>query len=261
MNESILSENDISGSRISESVEKRLSEARSDRGFLDAVKKHELLQEQDPKRAAELAALYFLLSSKDLLTNLKSGIIFEEDLVNEVNRYAAPSEKKRFTDRLTFQEPVTVVIIDLDNLHSVNNGEKTLGEEGLGENAAHANGDTYIIKAAEAIMQSIREDRDTAARLHGKGDELGIILRNTNTAKAEKIVQRILIQFELLRQDVNKASIVDILPDYTGLSFGITQIRDGDTVEAVMKRVDQELFLNKKNNRKRNERINNPDVR
>lgn len=72
-------------------------------------------------------------------------------------------------------------------------------------------------------------------------------------------MQRILIQFELLRLDVNKEVAMEILPDYTGLSFGITQIRDGDTVETVMKRADQDLFLNKKNNRKRNERINNPD--
>jgi len=78
-------------------------------------------------------------------------------------------------------ENAMVMMVDLDGLKQAN------------DTKGHAFGDQYIVKAAHTLRNQLR-DRDIVARLGG--DEFGVIVRNTATAEAKKLHERVKAAFE-----------------------------------------------------------------
>ena len=101
------------------------------------------------------------LSFHDMLTGLYNRRFLEE----EMKRLDVPRNL-----------PLTVIMGDVNRLKLVNDA------------FGHEKGDELIIKAAESIKNSVRPE-DLIARWGG--DEFFILLPKTNTADAEKIVERI----------------------------------------------------------------------
>lgn len=77
-------------------------------------------------------------------------------------------------------ENAMVMMVDLDGLKQAN------------DTKGHAFGDQYIVKAAHTLRTQLR-DGDIVARLGG--DEFGVIVRNTSTAEAEKMHERVRAAF------------------------------------------------------------------
>lgn len=76
----------------------------------------------------------------------------------------------------------SVIVIDLDNLKSIN------------DSSGHLVGDDYIGRAGEAIRRSIRAATDIAARI--SGDEFGVIAINSTPHDAQRLVERITDAFD-----------------------------------------------------------------
>jgi diguanylate cyclase (GGDEF)-like protein len=75
------------------------------------------------------------------------------------------------------QEPLSVLIIDIDYFKSIND---TLG---------HQTGDLYIKRVAEVMRQEVQRNMDSIGRIGG--DEFLIILPQTESTEAERIANKI----------------------------------------------------------------------
>jgi len=119
-------------------------------------------------------------------------------------------------------QPITVVMIDLDNFKQVND---TYG---------HAAGDEVLRAVGECLARAFIRKSDLVARYGG--DEFVVILNDTSAENATKVIERFLRQ-------VNEIKI-PYAPDGTRMSCsaGFTEIQDDDTVETLMGRADRALY-------------------
>jgi diguanylate cyclase len=119
-------------------------------------------------RARESAAGDLLLATLAAETDVMTGLYNKrawERLVAE--------EEARFT---RFADPTVAVILDLDQLKTVNDTQ------------GHKAGDAYIRDAANALRRAVRAS-DIAARLGG--DEFGLLMLGCTEVQAEAAVMRI----------------------------------------------------------------------
>ncbi len=146
------------------------------------------------------------LSYHDQLTGLYNRRFYEEEL------------KRLDVER---NMPMTLVMGDINGLKLVN------------DSFGHAQGDELIIKVADAIRKACRVD-DIVARFGG--DEFVIILPRTETAEANKVVDR--IKSRLI--EINSGSI-DI-----SVSFGVQtkQSIDEETKEWI-KKTEDDMYQHK----------------
>ncbi len=135
------------------------------------------------------------LANYDVLTKLPNRFLFEDRLKRSISAVKRAHTK------------IALVFVDLDNFKSVN--------DSLGHDA----GDYVLIKVAEKLIQSVR-DNDTVARLGG--DEFVMILENIKDIKSlkivcEKILQNLNIPFKLVDKTykVNASLGVSISPLHT----------------------------------------------
>jgi diguanylate cyclase (GGDEF)-like protein/PAS domain S-box-containing protein len=120
--------------------------------------------------------------------------------------------RRRFLDELDLEirrgrrhdEPVSVLMLDLDKLKDVND---TLG---------HSAGDSLIRATAEALRSRLRES-DTVARLGG--DEFAILARGAGAVEAAEIAEDLVIA---IREA--SASLAPVL-EPTGASVGVAELR------------------------------------
>ena len=120
--------------------------------------------------------------------------------------------RRRFLDELDLEirrgrrhdEPVSVLMLDLDKLKDVND---TLG---------HSAGDSLIRATAEALRSRLRES-DTVARLGG--DEFAILARGAGAVEAAEIAEDLVIA---IREA--SASLAPAL-EPTGASVGVAELR------------------------------------
>lgn len=146
------------------------------------------------------------LTYNDSLTGLYNRRFFEEEL------------KRLDTER---QLPLAIIVADINGLKVIN------------DSFGHQKGDCLIKKSAELIKNEIR-DEDILAR-HG-GDEFAILLPQTSTAEAEKIVARIKRKIPESNNDNLTISI----------SFGIA-VKDSieEEIYQTFKRADNKMYHNK----------------
>lgn len=198
---------------------------------LDPTPQDEALREHEP--------LLALLGS--LLTT-----ILQSDLARaEVERSAERAQREAETDVLTgvgnrrrwarflqaeeerlrrFGDPATVLVVDLDGLKAVNDGQ------------GHAAGDDLICRAAQVLRRQLR-DHDLLARLGG--DEFGIVATHITPSQVPSLVAR-------LRSALDEAGVA--------ASIGHAPYAIADGLGAAWEQADLDMYADKQRRRAAEER-------
>ena len=134
-----------------------------------------------------------------------------------------------------FQEPLSVVILDLDHFKKVN------------DQWGHPTGDLVLKTAAQVLRQNIREC-DTLGRYGG--EEFVIIIPNADVDEAQKIIER--CRIALAQTEIISESQVLI---HVTASFGVVNVTHAveQIIEpyALIKTADEALYIAKHNGRNR----------
>lgn len=148
------------------------------------------------------------LSFHDPLTRLYNRAFFDE----EMERFGKGNEGS----------PLSIVIIDIDDLKKVN------------DKFGHRAGDKHIIDAAE-IISGVFKETDIVARIGG--DEFCAILPSVSISEARGIKEKIeeVVQKRNLQGGLNM-----------GLSVGIATSFSWDRASDVFQRADEDLYRNKR---------------
>lgn len=124
--------------------------------------------------------------------------------------------------------PFCMVMVDLDRFKSIND---TYG---------HAVGDQVIVGISQLFSHRLRST-DIVGRYGG--EEFVIIMPNTSSDKAARVVERLRRDYEQVTFSVNDASF------HSTFSAGIAQWQFGDRIETLRERADQALYAAKQNGR------------
>ncbi len=151
----------------------------------------------------------------DGLTRVYNRNKFDEIINEEIKRV------KRFNHNLS------IAILDIDKFKDFN------------DKYGHLIGDEVLIMVAQFINEKVRET-DTFARWGG--EEFVILFKETSLDYAKIVLEKLRSEVENLHHEV--AGGVTI-------SFGVTEYKDGDTVESLFKRCDDALYKAKANGRNR----------
>lgn len=167
--------------------------------------------------------LLYELSTKDEKTGLYNFRFFKSVLEIEIERYKRNLRNKR-------AKTFAIMIIDLDNFKKINT------------NHGHLTGDKILCELSDYLKGSLRKS-DVISRFGG--EEFIILMPETKLDKAMKVSQR-------LRKGANN--------NYTlkkyGVTFsgGITQVRNSDSINSIIKRADKALYKAKNNGKNRTEK-------
>lgn len=184
--------------------------------LFNLIKNQESTKEQLFREFEQLQLDTKKVAFEDTLTGAATRLKFDETLKDLVNIASRFKEQK-----------FTAIMIDIDNFKKVND---TYG---------HDYGDIVLKEVAKVVQKHIRKT-DTFARW---GGEEFVILSPMNNLKdsftfADKIRELIAnIDFKKL--------------DRITCSFGLTEFRQGDTEQSLMKRADELLYKAKQNGKNR----------
>jgi diguanylate cyclase (GGDEF)-like protein len=159
---------------------------------------------------AHLHRLARQLASTDELTQLANRRQFDEALAAEVVR----AER--------FQDPVAVVVADLDNFKEVN------------DRFGHDVGDLVLRAFAGVIRANVR-DVDLPARYGG--EEFTVLLPATNAEGGRQLAERLRQAAEELRIEVGSEATVRVRS-----SFGVASYPEEPTAAALMRAGDRALY-------------------
>jgi len=151
----------------------------------------------------------------DGLTNVYNRNKFDEVLEDEIKNI------KRYNNSLS------IAILDIDKFKDFN------------DNYGHLVGDAVLITLAQTVNASVRET-DVFARWGG--EEFVILFKNTPVDIAKQVSEKL--------KDKIEANSHPTAGRITA-SFGVTEYKDGDTLESIFKRCDDALYLAKENGRNR----------
>ncbi len=167
---------------------------------------------------------------KKQMEKIKQEIIIDP-LTKIYNRRAFDDKiKQEFASFRRYGSKTSLIIIDIDHFKKVND---TYG---------HRTGDGVLRVVAGILKKEIR-DIDILARYGG--EEFAVILPHTELSPALEVAER-------LRQKVSESRFA-----YKGepfsitASFGVGELRDGDTLDGYIRRVDAALYEAKKAGRNR----------
>lgn len=155
------------------------------------------------------------MAETDPLTGIANRYRLEKVLDIEVERASR------------FEQPLSIIAMDIDDFKQINDG------------FGHANGDIVLVKLSRLIKKNIREI-DLVARWGG--DEFMLILPNTSLDAA-------MITAEKLRMLVANTQL-DKRVAITS-SFGVAQIRHGESAMRLAIRVDNALYQSKEEGKNR----------
>ena len=119
-------------------------------------------------------------------------------------------------------QPVTLVMIDLDNFKQVN------------DSYGHAAGDEVLRALGECLARAFIRKGDMVARYGG--DEFAVILNDTSAANSARLIER----FLLAANDITVPGASDATP--ISCSAGYTEIHASDTVSSLLQRADKALY-------------------
>lgn len=149
------------------------------------------------------------MAETDPLTGIANRYRLEKVLDTEVERAAR------------FDQPLSIIAMDIDNFKTIN------------DKYGHANGDMVLVKLSRLIKKNIREI-DLMARWGG--DEFMLILPNTTLDAAMVTAEKLRMLVENTQLD-KRAEITS--------SFGVAQIRHGESAMRLAIRVDNALYQSK----------------
>ena len=115
----------------------------------------------------------------------------------------------------------SIAIFDIDDFKIVN------------DSSGHLEGDRVLVGLTDLVKQEIRK-MDVFARWGG--EEFIVILPETDVQTALGFVER--IRTKIKEKSFSKSKIT--------CSFGVTQVREGDTIDSIFSRVDEYLYLCKR---------------
>jgi len=111
----------------------------------------------------------------------------------------------------------------------------------INDNHGHAAGDLVLVNIAQVIQEELRTT-DIVARFGG--EEFVAVLPNIELSEATEIANRVALSIG------RKSTVLD---DDTALnitsSIGVTQRRQGETIDETLKRADDLLYFAKNNGR------------
>lgn len=188
-------------------------------------------------------------SFNDMVDNLQSTMASKDELLAEVEKRKKAEEELKsltITDELTkinnrraanhflhqniekyerYDDKLSVILLDIDHFKKVN------------DNFGHDFGDAVLIILAQILSENIR-DCDMAARIGG--EEFLIVLPQINKDQAYILAERLRIaiseyDFENIKQ--------------LTVSMGISEFKDTDTFDSLLKRADDGLYESKNTGR------------
>lgn len=177
------------------------------------------------REIAERAAHERELAKRDQLTGLFNRRTLEENFAELMQDINLDTQKRRSIDAM--DTPDSVLIFDLDNFKAIND---TWG---------HTAGDLVLMAAAGQLLELMR---DTDRGYRYGGEELVVILRNTNEADA-------FIAAEKFRKAIASLKLrhQEKLIENISASVGVTSILPGDTFKETINRADQAMYAAKEN--------------
>ncbi len=157
-------------------------------------------------------------ATTDFLTGLSNKRAFDEFANSEIKR------SRRYNI------PTCLVLIDLDHFKTVND---TFG---------HAVGDKVLIEIGQLLKRMTRQ-HDLIARLGG--EEFGLLLTHTDVDGGHAVA-------EAFRREIQNLEIKHGAIDLSiTSSFGLSELREADSLETLMERSDANLYKAKKKGRNR----------
>ena len=174
--------------------------------------------EQTAKNAQEKADSMTMLAYKDALTHVGSKIAYDN---------ATRSLAKDIADNNISE--FGIAMIDLNNLKVIN------------DSYGHANGNTYISGACHIICTIFRHS--PVFRIGG--DEFIAILKGDDYAIRHELVEQANQKFFETENDNSKEPW-----ERYSVAIGIAEYKEGDTIETVFMRADENMYQNKQNMKK-----------
>jgi len=165
------------------------------------------IKQQKDEEVIKLIEELKLMSVLDPLTGLSNRRFFIQEFEEELSRL----QRKK--------NPLSLIFLDLDHFKKIND---TYG---------HRMGDR-ILQAVARHLRSHCRPYDNPARWGG--EEFLILLADTDEKKANEVAERI-------RQDI-KAGFNSSIPAKITVSIGVTQYKQGDTIESFIDRADKALY-------------------
>lgn len=165
-------------------------------------------------RAVRSEQILKRLANRDGLTGIANRRHAEARLRDEL----APVERQR---------RATLLLADLDHFKRVN------------DTSGHAVGDEVLRSFATLLEESCRSD-DLAARWGG--EEFLVLCRGTDAEGAKRLAERVRLAF---------AAIDSPGCGRCTASFGVAELRAGDTIESLLARADTALYAAKREGRNR----------
>jgi diguanylate cyclase (GGDEF)-like protein len=154
----------------------------------------------------------------DSLTNLANRRGVEEALVREIDR------SRRYGSRLT------VMMLDVDQLKDVN------------DKVGHPAGDAVLTSLAAILLEAVRKV-DVPGRWGG--DEFIVVLPDTAGAQAEQLARRLQARVR------ERPPQVQGRPVAASVSIGVAEYQKDETLESLIRRVDQAMYAAKHGGRDR----------
>ena len=165
-------------------------------------------------------AYLYELATTDMMTKLKLHHFFQNALIEEKER------------AISFSTPLSLIMLDIDHFKKFND---TYG---------HQAGDVVLKNVAAVLKENCRQI-DVVARYGG--EEMSVILPNTDIESAAAVAERI------------RKSISELRIDYQGqilsvtVSLGVTQFNNETDRETrdIIEKADQALYVSKEGGRNR----------
>lgn len=150
------------------------------------------------------------------------------------NRYAFSDKLKSAMHTANrYGSPLSVLMYDLDHFKHIN------------DSFGHDAGDRVLIDVSELVLQQTR-----AADVVGRwgGEEFMVLMPQTDIEQAKTVAEK--LRTVIAEHEFDKVNAVSA-------SFGLTQFVKNETSESLYKRVDEALYIAKKNGRNRVETVIN----
>ncbi len=197
------------------------------------------------------------MTGEELIVSLSWSVApgYEDSLARVIISVADVTERTRATEKLEYvsthdaltelynrsyfnqeferleqgrQFPVSVVMVDLDHMKTIN------------DNYGHAVGDKLLQRAAHLLMAAFRND-DVVARIGG--DEFAVLLPRTKSSLADQKMVHIKELLQIHNRDIQGIPL--------SLSIGTATEEHGVSLSEILKAADDNMYLEKQSKQER----------